>query len=199
MDFGSKILFFFSALGAFNGLLLSVYFVFFAPKKHLSNYLLGALLLVLSVRIGKSVVYYFDSSLPKIYLQIGLSACCLIGPFLYFFIKSEIEQVKKMPKSWLMAIVFWAVVIAAIGFVYPYQTFPKIWWHYIIYGIYTQWGVHIVFSGFLLFNILKKLFHQETIKPFEKWLLTIWTGILMLLLCLGYFECCQGRLYFRRH
>jgi len=179
MDFGSKMLFFFSALGAFNGLLLSGYFFFFTPKKYLSNYLLGALLLVLSIRIGKSVVYYFDSSLPKIYLQIGLSACFLIGPFLYFFIKSEVEQIKKMPKSWLVTITFWVVIIAVVGFVYPYQTFPQIWGK-IVRVIYFQWGLHIAFSGFLLINILKKIVHKEIIKPFEKWLLAIWIGILIL-------------------
>ncbi|TAE40256.1 MAG: AraC family transcriptional regulator [Runella slithyformis] len=180
MDFGSKILFFFSALGAFNGLLLSAYFIFFTPKKHLSNYLLGALLLVLSIRIGKSVVYYFDSSLPKIYLQFGLSACFLIGPFLYFFIKSETEQIRKMPKSWLWLIAFWVGLIMVVGIIYPYQTFRQIWWNYIIYAIYTQWGLHIAFSGVLLIPILKRVFQKENIKPFEKWLLTIWVVILIL-------------------
>lgn len=183
MSFGSKMLFFFSALGAFNGLLLSAYFIFFTPKKYLSNYLLGSLLLVLSIRIGKSVVYYFDHSLPKIYLQIGLSACFLIGPFLYFFIKSEVEQIKKMPRTWFVMIIFWVVIITVVGFIYPYQIFPKIWWFCIIYGIYIQWGIHIAFSGFLLANIFQKVFQKETIKPFEKWLLTIWGGILVLFIC----------------
>jgi AraC-like DNA-binding protein len=183
MDFGSKILFFFSALGAFNGLLLSAYFIFFTPKKYLSNYLLGALLLFLSIRIGKSVVYYFDNSLPKVYLQIGLSACFLIGPFLYFFIKSEIEQIRKMPKSWLAMVAFWVGILVVVGYIYPYQKFPQIWWNYIIYTIYAQWGIHITFSGFLLVNILKKVFQKENIKPFEKWLLTIWGGVLILFAC----------------
>ncbi len=66
MDFGTKLLFFVSALGAFNGLVLSVYFFFFSTKKNLSNYLFAALLLVLSIRIGKSVAYFFDYCLPKI-------------------------------------------------------------------------------------------------------------------------------------
>lgn len=107
MSLGDKVLFFFSALGAFNGLILSLYFFFFTAKKYLSNYLLGALLLVLSIRIGKSVVYFFDYSLPKIYLQIGLTACFFIGPFLYFFVKSEIQQIRSMPKSWVWQLVFW--------------------------------------------------------------------------------------------
>ena len=65
MGVGDKVLFFFSSLGAFNGLILGIYFIFFTSKKYLSNYLLGALLLVLSIRIGKSVVFFFDASLAK--------------------------------------------------------------------------------------------------------------------------------------
>ena len=86
MNIGKELLFFFSALGAFNGLILSLYFSFFNSKKYLCNYFLGALLFALSVRIGKSVFVYFDGTLPKIYLQIGLSACFFIGPFLYCFL-----------------------------------------------------------------------------------------------------------------
>ncbi len=183
MDFGSKMLFFFSALGVFNGILLSVYFIFFTPKKYLSNYLLGALLFVLSIRIGKSVVYYFDNSLSKIYLQIGLSACFFIGPFLYFFVKSEIEQIKKMPKPWIVILVVWLSIIVIIGNIYPYENFREIWWNYIIYGIYIQWGIHIAFSGFLFVNIIMKIFQKATLKPFEKWLLTIWGGVFILFIC----------------
>jgi AraC-like DNA-binding protein len=183
MDFGGKFLFFFSALGAFNGLILSLYFLFFTSKKTLPNYLLGALLFVLSIRVGKSVIYYFDSSLPKIYLQIGLSACFLIGPFLYFFIKSEVRQIRKMPKSWLAMLSFWLVSITVVGYIYPYESRRDIWWNYIVYGIYGQWAIHIAFSGFLLINILKKAFRKETIKPFEIWLMAIWGGILILLIC----------------
>ena len=104
---GDKVLFFFSALGAFNGLILSLYFFFFTAKKYLSNYILGALLFVLSIRIGKSVVYFFDYSLSKIYLQIGLTTCFFIGPFLYFFVKSEMQQIRSMPQSWVGQLAFW--------------------------------------------------------------------------------------------
>jgi AraC-like DNA-binding protein len=180
MSVGDKVLFFFSALGAFNGLILSCYFLFFTTKKHLSNYLLGALLLVLSIRIGKSVAYFFDYSLPKIYLQLGLTACFFIGPFLYFFLKSEIRQIKKLPNSWMGQLALWLVTIAAVGSVYPYERFPSLWGHYIIPLIYLQWGLYIVFSVFLLNPLLKKMARKEALKTFEKWVLTICGGVLLL-------------------
>ena len=49
------ILFFFSALGAFNGFLMCGYLFFFSKEKTLPKYLLGGLILALSIRIGKSV------------------------------------------------------------------------------------------------------------------------------------------------
>ncbi len=180
MVFGDKVLFFFSALGAFNGLILGIYFLFFTAKKHLSHYFLGALLLVLSIRIGKSVAYFFDYGLPKIYLQIGLTACFFIGPFLYFYIRSEIGQVRKLPRAWLWQIVGWFIIIVSVGAIYPYEDFVFLWRNYIIPLIYLQWGVYIAFSVFLLIPLLKKLVGKENLKPFEKWILTICGAVLIL-------------------
>ncbi|SOE23422.1 AraC-type DNA-binding protein [Spirosomataceae bacterium TFI 002] len=180
MELGSKVLFFFSALGAFNGFIIGIYFLFFSRKKYLSNYLLGALLIVLSIRIGKSVVYFFDYNLAKIYLQIGLTACLFIGPFLYFFIKSEIDKIKTLPKSWIGQLAFWFLLILVIGVVYPYHNFPQYWRAYIIPGIYIQWGLYIALAGFSLIALLKNISQKEKLKPFEKWILTIWLGVLIL-------------------
>ena len=180
MGFENKVLFFFSALGAFNGLILGVYFIFFTYKKYLSNYLLGILLLVLSIRIGKSVAYFFDYNLPKIYLQIGLTACFFIGPFLYFFIKSEINQIKTLPKSWVWQIVCWFFLIVLVGVIYPYESYPPSWRKYFIPFIYLQWGFYNALSILLLIPLLKKIFQKEKLKPFEKWILTICGGVLIL-------------------
>jgi AraC-like DNA-binding protein len=180
MDFGSKVLFFMSALGAFNGLVLSIYFFFFSAKKHLSNYFFAALLLVLSIRIGKSVAYFFDYGLPKIYLQLGLNACFFIGPFLYFFIKSEISQLRKIPRSWIWQTIGWLLIILTGGIMYPYQEFPSLWRTLFIPLIYLQWGLYITFSIFQLMPLLKKWGRKEKLKPFEIWLLTICAAVLIL-------------------
>jgi hypothetical protein len=119
MDIGKEILFFFSALGAFNGLLLGLFLLFFTQKKYLANDFLGALLLALSIRIAKSVCLYFDGKLPKIYLQIGLSACFFIGPFLYYFVRSAVTPLGKMPKSWLRTLIALAVVTLVVGITLP--------------------------------------------------------------------------------
>lgn len=180
MDFSDKVLFFFSALGAFNGFMLSIYFFFFTSKKYLSNYLLGALLLVLSIRIGKSVAYFFDYGLPRIYLQIGLTACFFIGPFLYYYIKSETQQIRKLPMPWRWQLTIWFLIIVSVGVLFPYQHFPSLWGQYFVPIIYLQWGLYIAFSVLLLIPILKKIAGKENTKPFEKWIVFICGGVLIL-------------------
>ena len=72
MAIGSLILLMFSGLGALNGILLSLYF-FSAKPKSLSNKFLAAMLLMVSIRILKSVLYYFNAEIAETILQIGLS------------------------------------------------------------------------------------------------------------------------------
>ncbi|MEL7533145.1 MAG: hypothetical protein AAFN10_17645 [Bacteroidota bacterium] len=75
MDLAQQSVFLLSALGAFNGFLLSGYFLLIKQEKRLSDYFLGGLLLMLSIRIFKSVFLYFNPELFQLFVQIGLSAC----------------------------------------------------------------------------------------------------------------------------
>jgi AraC-like DNA-binding protein len=173
MAFGNNLLFFFSALGAFNGLIAGTYYLCFTTKKTLSNYFLGALLIVLSIRVGKSVAYFFDYNIPRTILQLGLTACLFIGPFLYFFVKTEMKQVRKQPVLWTIQLAAWAAVILITGLIYPYKNFPHLWTGYIIPAIYLQWGVYIGLTIVLIKPLFKKIRDKEKLKPFEKWILTI--------------------------
>jgi len=64
MDIGSLILLMFSGLGALNGLFLSLYFFTVKPKG-LSNKFLAAMLFMISIRILKSVLYYFNAEIAE--------------------------------------------------------------------------------------------------------------------------------------
>ncbi|NQX43336.1 Helix-turn-helix domain-containing protein [Pedobacter steynii] len=177
MNIGKELLFFFSALGAFNGLILSLYFSFFTKKKYLSNYFLGALLFALSVRIGKSVFVYFDGNLPKIYLQIGLSACFFIGPLLYCFLKSAVKGLEVMPKSWKWMIALLFLPVLVVGICYPYENYPGLWNQYFGKVIYCQWFIFLVVSGFVIKDTLKKMIAKgQQLTAAEVWLLMIFFG-----------------------
>ncbi len=74
MKLGEHILFFVSAIGVFNGLVLSLYIFLRKKARSLATVFLGIMLLAISIRVGKSVFVYFNHDLPRPYRQIGLSA-----------------------------------------------------------------------------------------------------------------------------
>lgn len=183
MNLSNEILFFVSALGTFNGLLLSGYFFVFNKSKSLSSVFLGLLLLALSVRIGKSVVFYFNPKLSKFYLQIGLSACFFIGPFLYFFLKSSLENVKKTPFSWKLHLLFLLAIIVGFGVALPYQSFPNFWYRYFIRFIYAEWAVYMVLAAWLLRGTITQYFQKrDTITPLDSLSLSIFGGTMAVLI-----------------
>ena len=187
MTFSKELLFFFSALGAFNSILLSVYFLFFVKPKHPAHVFLGGLLLSLSLRIGKSVFFYFNPDLSKIYLQIGVSACFLIGPFLYFYLKAMTSTFSKpRHKIWMITISALILALVLFGVLYPYEDFPKLWGSYFLRIIYYQWLVFLIASGFLIKNQFSKLFSKsEKINYNDSWILSVFIGTC--LIWLAYF------------
>jgi AraC-like DNA-binding protein len=183
MNERTYILFFFGALGAFNGLMLGSYFAFFPRKKNLSSFFLGCLLIALSVRIGKSVFVYFNPELAKIYLQIGLSACFLIGPALYFFIKASLEQPLQLPRNWKFQLVALGLVLLIVGILFPYATYPALWNRYFVKIIYAEWLVYLVFSGIQLKDrVTQFVKNRVSIKESEKWLLAIFSANVVIFL-----------------
>ncbi|MBS9464262.1 AraC family transcriptional regulator [Flagellimonas sp. 389] len=186
MELSNTLLFFFSALGAFNGLVLSMYFIWFAKPKRIATKFLGFLLLMMSVRIGKSVVFYFKPDLAFIYLQLGLSACFFIGPFLFFYTKSVIEVNSHIAKTWKYHILILLPLIGIVGYLYPFKTNIDLWRPYIIYSIYTQWFIYIVASGWVLRNTLKTVINNPSkASSFEIWVLSVFGG--NIIICSAYY------------
>ncbi|TKB98080.1 helix-turn-helix domain-containing protein [Pedobacter cryotolerans] len=174
MTGSDQFLFFFSALGAFNGLLLSIYFAINAKKKVFSNYFLSLLLLVLSIRIIKSVFFYFNPQLSNIFIQIGLSACILIGPFLYLYLKAYTADKKS---NWMIHVITYIVVMSVLGFLYPYVENRIIWSNWMVKAIYAQWLFYIIISARSLQPILQKIKDKESLHKIDIWLLSIYMGV----------------------
>ncbi|MDY8137702.1 helix-turn-helix transcriptional regulator [Aquimarina sp. 2201CG5-10] len=179
MDFQNQIIFFLSALGAFNGFLLSFYFALKTKKKKFSNYFLALLLLMLSIRIAKSVFFYFNPQLANIFIQIGLSACILIGPFLFLYLKSYTNEGKV---NWKIHVIPFLAGITILGILYPYVEHRTIWSKWIVKGIYLQLLVYIVLSFKFVKPIFKKVKAKESLKNIDLWLLSIYFGNIIILL-----------------
>ena len=181
MNLDNKLIFFFSALGAFNSIVLSIYFLFFVKPINKSNYFLGALLAVLSIRVWKSLFFYFNPELSKNYLQIGLSACFFIGPFLYFYIKSKTQSAEQSNKLSYIQISLFLLIIIVVGFLYPYQKNVELWGNYFYKIINYQWLVYILASAFLLKNILRKiLIKKAKLNYDEVWALSVFFGVFII-------------------
>ena len=183
MEFSTQLLFFFSALGAFNGLIFAVYFLFFAEPRKLNNRLLGMLILMISIRVGKSVFFYFNTDLAYNYLQFGLTACFFIGPFLYFYIKSMAMPQSNIANEWKYHLMVLIPIALVGGLMYPMESNIEIWigWDGIIHGIYYVWMAYILLSIYNVRDILKKIMDStQKLNKLEIWLLSILMGNVIL-------------------
>ncbi|MEM6771994.1 MAG: helix-turn-helix domain-containing protein [Bacteroidota bacterium] len=175
MEVSRQILFFFSALGAFNGLLLAIYLLFFLRPARLRNRLLGLLLLALSIRIGKSVFLYFDSGLAREFLQFGLTACFFIGPLLLAYVKASRDGIERVPKYWWGLFAVLAAFILGIGWWRPYGSYPEFWngEFSFVRVIYNIWSVFLVLAAYALWPVLKRWREWNTQ---EVWLVNVFVG-----------------------
>tara|TARA_R110002073_G_scaffold14554_1_gene59277 strand:- start:45593 stop:46645 length:1053 start_codon:yes stop_codon:yes gene_type:complete len=181
MEFDRQLLFFFSALGGFNGILLSFYFLFFIKIKNRSTYFLSALIFVLSVRVIKSVFLSFYPGTSSAFIQVGLTACFLIGPFLYLYVHETTKTVNESGKKWMIHILPYIIAMIFIGIFYPYREYWR-YWQKPRFGIFAialllTWTSYIVASVWLVKQLYKKLFSRaEKLTTKEIWLLNIVTG-----------------------
>jgi len=181
MEISRELLFFFSALGAFNGLLLGLYFLFFIRNKEAFHPFLGLLLLLLSIRIGKSTFLYFNSNLFEFFIQLGLSACFLIGPALFLYVVSATNEKSWSNKNWWVHLVPFLLLITVISYIYPYYDNLLLWKKYLIQGIYWQWFVYLLFSGLYIRNVLKKFFSKKLkLIQNEIWIVSVFIGVLII-------------------
>ncbi|TBO43980.1 helix-turn-helix domain-containing protein [Pedobacter kyonggii] len=175
----NQILFFLSAIGVFNSVVLGFYFLFFKRNKTISDLFLGLLLLSLSIRIGKSVFYNFNPQLSKTYLQIGLSACFLVGPLLYFFVKSILQNLNYSFAKYSLTLII--IAISVFGFLFPYKENPALWKAVIYYFINIQWFIFIILSIYEAKQIFKKLVtNRNQISYHETWILSVICGVFLI-------------------
>ncbi|MEP5611910.1 MAG: AraC family transcriptional regulator [Cyclobacteriaceae bacterium] len=149
------ILFLLASLGVVNGLLVGV-FLIVRRSRPISDRYFGGLILALSIRIGKSVFFYFSEDVDKLILQVGLSACVFIGPFFYLYVKSIRRNEQHFNRTDLLLLLILLVAIVFVGIVFPYPTFPEMWNGNIIYWIYGTWILFTLLGLYQSAELLKK-------------------------------------------
>lgn len=144
MEISSQFLLLFSGLGGIHGLLLAAYFFFRQPGKW-SNRFLAGLILMMSVRILKSVLFFFNPAIGKQILQIGLSACFLIGPMLYCYCLHFLGKFQQSKWQQLHLITS-ASLVVVVGFSLPYHLHADLWGGPFYKLINYVWLAYTLFS-----------------------------------------------------
>ncbi len=81
-----------SGLGVIHGLFLSIFAWFYEKGNLTANKILSLLLLVLSFRVGKSVLLEFSEDLHVKIIFIGLGTLMLIGPLFFHLVKVSFQK-----------------------------------------------------------------------------------------------------------
>jgi AraC-like DNA-binding protein len=131
-------LFFFAMLGAFNGI-GAASFLWWRAKGEPTQRWLALLILMVGVRTGKSVAFHFWPDIPLIVLQIGLTACFMIGPCLFFLVRSSQGDASGLGKADRWHIAALLVTTAAVNALLPYDDHVELWRNVITPGINYAW------------------------------------------------------------
>lgn len=91
-----------SGLGVIHGLFLAAFLWLYPKGSPISNRLLGALLIVLSFRVGKSVFLEFTTDIDIKIIFVGLSALMAIGPLYYLFALSCTQKHFRLTRAHLI-------------------------------------------------------------------------------------------------
>jgi len=204
MNLGQQILFFFGALGVFNGFIISIYLLAFKKPLSATSGFLGLFLLSLCLKISKSFIFYFYPDLPGVYIQIGILGSSWVGPSLFYFIKSALGKSQKSLTIAKCTYAFWTGAIIAISLIAPYDRYPEVWNNYIWVIVATQFTIYNILSAWLLKpTFTKLLLKREQLPTTEKLLISVFIANLIVPLAFklplfSFFNghCISGALFF---
>lgn len=166
MIYGNQILFFLGGIGVFNCLVVALYFLFSKSNSILTNRLFGFFLLVLNLRVLKSLFYAFSTEEPIWFLQFGPAFFLLIGPTFLNYSLSVIKPNSFWVSYWKFHVFSWVLVAALLMVIFPFSNYNELNKNVILPLINLQWFVYLLGSLFLL-----KRNYKNTIQ--FKWLLKL--------------------------
>lgn len=146
-------LFFFAMLGAFNGI-VAASVLWWRAKGEPTQRWLSLLILMVGVRTGKSVAFHFWPDIPLVVLQLGLTACFLIGPCLYFLVRSSQRETAGTDTNGRWHLAALLVLAVAVNVLLPYTRNIELWRYVITPGINYAW------LGYLLLTTVQVYRHR---------------------------------------
>lgn len=180
----NEFLFFFSALGVFNGILLVVYQLLIRKPRTTRDLLLGLLGLAFCIRVGVSCIYYFQKVIPWTAVQVGLSAHLLIGPLLLAYVVHSWDSFKTWQLLSLRVLLFSSVAILLFGLIYPFQIHPKVWDAEIRYALHALLTCFLLLTSLVLLRAYSAKSQKTNLLPVEHFSILVF--IVALLICGGF-------------
>lgn len=179
-----QLLFFFSALGVFNGLLLVIYQLLIRRPRTSQGILLGLLGLAFCIRVGVSCFYYFSLTFPWLFVQLGLMAQLLIGPLVFAFVVHGLVKTAPLRKLSLRCLYGVGIIGGIGGSLYTFEAHPAIWDYPIRFTIHASVCLFLLAAALLLYPFFKKLWSRQQILASEAFTLFIYVTVV--LLCAGF-------------
>lgn len=172
-----------SSTGFLHGILFAFYLCFFKKKKTLANLLLGLILIFMAFRVGKSVLLNFGKDLEPTFIFVGLAFILLIGPLLRWYILAMTKPSFKIPKSYYLELVPFAIIFIVSFFLQKnvLNTNNKqtiIFFGSVIIFIY----LHFAFYIFISFKTIQKLKRalNNTLQTKSQKAIISWLSILII-------------------
>lgn len=166
-----------SGLGVFHGIFIAILFWNNKDFSTAPNRLLSLLMIILSIRIGKSVVLEFLNGLDIIYVYSGLCLLMFIGPLFYLYCKKLVHKestIKRVEYFHFFAgavFLLLAIPLEIIGF----KNLP----------VMVTFGLFIVFYGHFfsyLIAVRLQFFNHKKLVPLsaelKDWLNILFYGLL---------------------
>lgn len=185
MNYVYQILFFFGAVGLFNSFILAFYFLFSKSYATYVNRFFGIYLLILSLRILKSLFYSFSTNEPIWFLQSGPAFFLLIGPTLFNYVAAIAVPFSRWRKIWKSHLILWCCIVILLIVMFPFRNYPELNKTTILPIINIQWLIYILLSVYVAVNPSLQGKRRTFLK---NWLLYFLIANLMVWLCLSIIE-----------
>ncbi len=179
MDIQQIVLVIISGLGIFHGIFIAILLWTHNKFSNYSGRILSLLMILLSLRIGKSVVLEFTNNLELIYIYLGLCLLMFMGPLFYLYCKAIIHQQSSIqPKDLLhflpgvffilLGILIWDQPVTNVS-----VTIAVI----ILLILYAHLLVYLLKSKFQLINRTPNLPKSQKVK---EWLNFLFYGLILI-------------------
>ncbi|MEQ9402773.1 MAG: helix-turn-helix transcriptional regulator [Cyclobacteriaceae bacterium] len=160
--------------GVIQSLFLSIYIFSSGKIQRVERLLLGALLLAITLRMVKSIGWYYFDIDHTLFLNLGFAAHGFIGPILVLYFSKKTSLLRKLRIRWFILIP--AILLL---FAIPFITLSNFWYAGGYEGLLYLTVAYLGWCGWLLWVIYRQK------KIYFPWYRNLFIGVS--LFCISYF------------